>query len=63
MSDKRGLSESDICDRFLTPALERSGWQNTHSGGVSIRFLQPGQARGVPHRRTEPPHAPSMETV
>ena len=29
MSDKRGLSESDICDRFLTPALERSGWQNT----------------------------------
>ncbi len=29
MTDKRGLSESDICDRFITPALERSGWQNT----------------------------------
>ena len=24
--DKKALSESDICDRFITPAIERAGW-------------------------------------
>lgn len=24
--DKRNLSESDICDLFITPALQRAGW-------------------------------------
>ena len=24
--DKTALSESDICDRYITPALERAGW-------------------------------------
>ena len=23
---KRALSETDICDRFITPALHRAGW-------------------------------------
>ena len=27
--DKKSLSESDICDRFITPALEQSGWVST----------------------------------
>lgn len=26
--NKKALSESDICDRFITPALERSGWSS-----------------------------------
>ena len=25
---KAGLSESDICDRYITPAIERAGWVN-----------------------------------
>lgn len=24
--DKKALSESDICDRFITPAIEKAGW-------------------------------------
>ena len=24
--DKKALSESDICDRYITPAVERAGW-------------------------------------
>lgn len=24
--DKAALSESDICDRYITPALEPAGW-------------------------------------
>ena len=24
--NKRSLSESDICDRYITPALRKSGW-------------------------------------
>ena len=24
--DKRQLSERDICTKFITPALERAGW-------------------------------------
>ena len=28
--DKTALSESDICDRYITPALERSGWATEH---------------------------------
>ena len=24
--NKTALSESDICDRFITPAIERAGW-------------------------------------
>lgn len=26
---KKSLSESDICDRFISPALEKSGWDST----------------------------------
>jgi type I restriction enzyme R subunit len=26
---KKSLSESDICDRFISPALEKSGWDNS----------------------------------
>ena len=26
--NKKSLSESDICDRFISPALTRSGWEN-----------------------------------
>ena len=25
---KADLSESDICDRYITPAIERAGWAN-----------------------------------
>ena len=25
--DKRGLSEAEICDRYITPVLEQAGWQ------------------------------------
>jgi type I restriction enzyme R subunit len=25
---KKSLSESDICDRFISPALTSSGWEN-----------------------------------
>ena len=28
--DKTALSESDICDRYITPALERAGWASEH---------------------------------
>ena len=24
--DKKNLSESDICDKFIRPAMEQSGW-------------------------------------
>jgi type I restriction enzyme R subunit len=24
--DKKGLSERDICTKFITPAVEKSGW-------------------------------------
>ena len=24
--DKRQLSESDICDKYIRPAMERAGW-------------------------------------
>jgi len=26
--NKKSLSESDICDRFITPALTKSGWES-----------------------------------
>jgi type I site-specific restriction endonuclease len=26
MMDKRGLSERDICTKFITPALRQAGW-------------------------------------
>jgi type I restriction enzyme R subunit len=26
--DKKSLSESDICDKFIRPALERAGWNS-----------------------------------
>lgn len=26
MTDKKALSESDICDRFITPAITKAGW-------------------------------------
>ncbi len=26
MNSKRALSETDICDRFITPALHQAGW-------------------------------------
>jgi type I restriction enzyme, R subunit len=44
--DKRGLSERDICTKFITPAIERGGWdvqteirENVHltSGRVMVR--------------------------
>jgi len=44
--DKRGLSERDICTKFITPAIERCGWdvqtqirENVHltSGRVMVR--------------------------
>jgi type I site-specific restriction endonuclease len=25
--DKKALSESDICDRFITLAVEKAGWR------------------------------------
>jgi type I restriction enzyme R subunit len=28
MVSKRSLSESDICDRFISPALAQAGWEN-----------------------------------
>ncbi len=28
--DKTALSESDICDRYITPALEPAGWLTEH---------------------------------
>jgi len=27
--DKRELSETEICDRCITPALEQAGWQKS----------------------------------
>ena len=27
--DKKKLSEADICAKFITPALHRSGWSET----------------------------------
>ncbi len=30
MSDKKSLSERDICTKYITPALETSGW-NKHT--------------------------------
>lgn len=24
--DKKALSEADICDQFITPAIQRAGW-------------------------------------
>ncbi len=27
--DKRDLSERDICTKFITPAIERSGWEQS----------------------------------
>ena len=46
MSDKKGLSESDICDRYITPALDRAGWTSPDGDG----FLYCAQDRSVEER-------------
>jgi type I restriction enzyme R subunit len=31
MIDKKSLSERDICMKYITPAIEKAGWnRNTH---------------------------------
>ena len=54
--NKKALSEADICDRYITPALENAGWTNTQwrrefsftDGKVIVRGKM--VARGKPRR-------------
>ena len=54
--DKTALSESDICDRYITPALERAGWATEHwrreYGFTDGKMIVRGKlvARGKPRR-------------
>lgn len=54
--DKKALSESDICDRYITPALGRAGWANDHwrreFGFTDGKMIVRGKlvARGKPRR-------------
>lgn len=54
--NKRALSESDICDRFITPALIRAGWTNDQwrreFGITDGKMIVRGKmvARGRPRR-------------
>ena len=63
--NKKALSESDICDRYITPALERAGWDKQHwrreYGFTDGKIIVRGQARRprqAQARRLPPlPHA------
>ena len=57
--NKRSLSESDICDRFISPALVSAGWDETRwrreypftavSGAQILAHLQPlPSVKGLP---------------
>ena len=54
--NKKALSESDICDRYITPAIERAGWTNSQwrrefsftDGKMIVRGKM--VARGKPRR-------------
>ena len=34
MFDKKSLSERDICTKFISPAIEKAGWNNGGYGNV-----------------------------
>lgn len=54
--NKKALSESDICDRYITPAIERAGWTNSQwrreFSFTDGKMIVPGKmvARGKPRR-------------
>jgi len=39
MSNKKGLSESDICTQFIMPALVKSGWDVEKQVREEVFFL------------------------
>jgi len=65
---KKALSESDICDRYITPALERAGWNNTQwrrefsftDGKVIVRgpMVARGKARRADYLLFHKPNLP-----
>jgi type I restriction enzyme R subunit len=45
--DKKTLSERDICTKFITPALERAGWDKMEQVREEVSFTAgPIQVRG-----------------
>ena len=38
--DKRSLSERDICTKFITPALHRSGWDDMRQIREELTFTK-----------------------
>ena len=38
--DKKGLSERDICTKFITPALRRSGWDEMTQIREEVSFTK-----------------------
>ena len=43
---KRGLSESDICTKFITPALRRAGWDEMLQIREEVGFTKGRIVRG-----------------
>jgi len=38
MTDKKSISERDICTKFITPAVEKSGWNKLTHGAFQPRL-------------------------
>lgn len=46
--DKKALSERDICTKFITPALERAGWDIQEQVREEVSFTALRSAQGPP---------------
>ncbi len=47
--NKKDLSESDICAKFITPAVQRAGWDEMTQLRREVSFTK-GRARGGAER-------------
>ena len=56
--DKRSLSERDICTKFITPAIERAGWDTQTQMREEVGLTN-GRVivRGKVHTRAAPKRA------
>ena len=39
--DKKSLSERDICTKYITPSIEKAGWDSSHYPEFCLLFCKP----------------------
>ena len=63
--DKRGLSERDICSKFIGPAVKRASWDGMLQVREEVAFnkrADHGLRQACISRRGHPPVSPSHST-